>query len=223
MDARITGPVEQVAGRKLRKRIVETCLDEIVEVKRSHPNLELLVITDDCTTADIQRFKRFLVCVVEMDLGWDLSIDNVRANLIDEELIDLFVAAGGSSPLFSPPPTCPGGSRYCEGLRGGEECGLSVPATRLADELTNLGHDRVQWFKADSQGTDLRIFMMLPELIRAGEIAVRAHDHPASTSVSTRQSSVPRGSAASPPVSFRPQTALSHRETHHNQRNKMGC
>ncbi len=104
MDARITGSVEQVAGRKLRKRIVETCLDEIVEVKRSHPNLELLVITDDCTTADIQRFKRFLVCVVEMDLGWDLSIDNVRANLIDEELIDLFVAAGGSSPLFSPPP-----------------------------------------------------------------------------------------------------------------------
>ena len=89
--------VEQVAGRKLRKRNIETCLDEIKEAKRSHPNLELLVITDDCPTADIQRFKMFLRRVVELDLGWDLWIDNVRANLIDEELIDLFVAAGGSS------------------------------------------------------------------------------------------------------------------------------
>jgi len=89
--------VEQVAGRKLRKRSIETCLDEIVKVKRSHPNLELLVITDDCPTADIQRFKRFLVGVAELDLGWDLWVDNVRANLLDEELIDLFVAPGGSS------------------------------------------------------------------------------------------------------------------------------
>ena len=123
--------VEQVAGRKLRKRSIETCLDEIVEAKRSHPKIGLLVITDDCPTADIQRFKRFLRRVAELGLGWDLWIDNVRANLIDEELIDLFVAAGGSSLCLG---TESGNQRVFGLINKGERLEEIIEAAELIKE-----------------------------------------------------------------------------------------
>jgi FkbM family methyltransferase len=37
----------------------------------------------------------------------------------------------------------------------------------LSSALTELGIDRVDWFKTDSQGTDLRLFQSLPEEIRS--------------------------------------------------------
>lgn len=47
-----------------------------------------------------------------------------------------------------------------------------APATTLGDAIASLGIDRIDWFKADTQGTDLRIFMSLSETMREGVLAV---------------------------------------------------
>lgn len=48
----------------------------------------------------------------------------------------------------------------------------SAPATSLAAVLAELGLERVDWFKTDSQGTDLRLFRSLPASVRAGVLAL---------------------------------------------------
>jgi hypothetical protein len=40
---------------------------------------------------------------------------------------------------------------------------VALPAVSLPDVLQELGISRVDWFKADTQGTDLRLFASLPE------------------------------------------------------------
>ncbi len=47
-----------------------------------------------------------------------------------------------------------------------------APATSLGSALAQLGLSRVHWFKADTQGTDLRLFESLPKGIRDGVLAV---------------------------------------------------
>lgn len=49
---------------------------------------------------------------------------------------------------------------------------VEVPATTLGVALQELDLRRVHWFKADTQGTDLRLFRSLPESIRQGVLAV---------------------------------------------------
>lgn len=49
---------------------------------------------------------------------------------------------------------------------------VSVPATTLAGILEQLSLPRVDWFKTDSQGTDLRLFQSLPDHIRSQVLAV---------------------------------------------------
>ncbi|HRJ40478.1 MAG: hypothetical protein KJZ86_02615 [Caldilineaceae bacterium] len=49
---------------------------------------------------------------------------------------------------------------------------VTAPATTLAAALGELGLDRVDWFKTDSQGTDLRLFRSLPDSIRNGVLAL---------------------------------------------------
>ncbi len=48
----------------------------------------------------------------------------------------------------------------------------TAPATTLSATLNDLGLERVDWFKTDSQGTDLRLFRSLPGSIRAGVLAL---------------------------------------------------
>lgn len=48
----------------------------------------------------------------------------------------------------------------------------SAPAISLAAALAELGLERVDWFKADSQGTDLRLFRSLPPAVRDGVLAL---------------------------------------------------
>jgi radical SAM superfamily enzyme YgiQ (UPF0313 family) len=73
------------------------CLKQIKEAKERYPQLETLDITDDCPTFDISRFKTFLKMLSSMNTGCELVIDNVRANLLDEEMIQLYIAAGGKN------------------------------------------------------------------------------------------------------------------------------
>ncbi len=89
--------VNIVAGRQVRARNIVTCIEQITEVKRRYPSIRTVVITDDCPTFDKTRFKRFLRLFGERNLGVDLGIDNVRANLIDEEMIQLYLSAGGKN------------------------------------------------------------------------------------------------------------------------------
>ncbi len=49
---------------------------------------------------------------------------------------------------------------------------VEVPACSLMDALTSLEIDRIDWFKADTQGTDLRIFQSLSEEMRRAVMAV---------------------------------------------------
>lgn len=49
---------------------------------------------------------------------------------------------------------------------------LSLPATSLTSALKQINVDYVDWFKADTQGIDLRLFDSLPRHIRDAVIAV---------------------------------------------------
>ena len=88
--------VELIAGgRKVRARNLDLCIDQIAEAKRKYPNIQTVYITDDCPNFDRERFKNFLVKFAERKIGCNLHIDNVRADLIDEEMLQLYVEAGG--------------------------------------------------------------------------------------------------------------------------------
>ncbi len=89
--------VHIIAGKRIRARDLETCLNEIIEAKRSYPNIALINITDDCPTFDRCRFKRFLRMFSQADTGCRFAVDNMRADLIDQEMIDLYKAAGGDT------------------------------------------------------------------------------------------------------------------------------
>lgn len=47
-----------------------------------------------------------------------------------------------------------------------------VPASLLNAQLNRLELERIDWFKTDSQGTDLRLFQSLTETLRNGVLAV---------------------------------------------------
>jgi hypothetical protein len=47
-----------------------------------------------------------------------------------------------------------------------------VPAATLASVLTELSLDQIDWLKTDSQGTDLRLFLSIPDELRSGVLAV---------------------------------------------------
>ncbi len=84
-----------VAGRRVRTRNLELCLNQIIEAKRRHPNIKVITITDDCPMVDKEHFKQFLLMFRQANTGCKLMIDNIRANLIDEEIIKLYAKAGG--------------------------------------------------------------------------------------------------------------------------------
>jgi len=89
--------IKYIAGRKMRARNLETCLSQIVEAKRSHPSIKIITITDDCPNFNKERFKQFLRMFIKAKIGCNLSVDHMRANLLDEEMIQLYKAAGGKS------------------------------------------------------------------------------------------------------------------------------
>lgn len=87
--------IEQVAGHRVRARDVEVCVAQIDAAVRRYPSITSVAITDDCPNFDKARFKRFLKLFAEKIRGKDLTIDNVRADLLDEEMLKLYLKAGG--------------------------------------------------------------------------------------------------------------------------------
>lgn len=89
--------VKMVAGRKVRFRELSLCVRQIIEAKKKYPNIRTITITDDVPTINKKRFKDFLRMLRDADLRCELMVDNVRADLIDEEMIELYVSAGGQN------------------------------------------------------------------------------------------------------------------------------
>lgn len=99
--------IRSIGGRRVRTRDLGTCLSQIIQAKRQHTNIEAVAITDDCPTFDKERFKEFLRMYREANTGCRLSIDNMRANLIDEEMIQLYKLAGGQNICLGVESGCP--------------------------------------------------------------------------------------------------------------------
>ncbi|MCX9014280.1 MAG: radical SAM protein [Candidatus Methanoperedens sp.] len=89
--------IELIAGKKVRARNLELCIEQIVTAKKHYPNINNITITDDCPTFNMKRFKQFLTMFAKTNIDTTLSIDNVRADLIDEEILQLYVKAGGQN------------------------------------------------------------------------------------------------------------------------------
>jgi SAM-dependent methyltransferase len=81
--------VHKLSGRWMRYRDIDRCIQDIKQAKRDLPYLRELRIVDDCPMAHVGRFKRFLHQYIQEDLGLDMFIDNVRADQIDEEMVEL--------------------------------------------------------------------------------------------------------------------------------------
>lgn len=84
--------VHQIATRQIRYRDVEVCLGEIDANLRALPQAHTVRIVDDCPTLDRARFKRFLTEYRRRGLPARISVDNMRADTVDEELVALLKA-----------------------------------------------------------------------------------------------------------------------------------
>ena len=89
--------VKMVAGKRVRLRDLSLCVRQIIEAKKRYPNIRTISITDDVPTINKNRFKEFLKMLKNANLDCELTVDNVRADLIDEEMIGLYVSAGGQN------------------------------------------------------------------------------------------------------------------------------
>ena len=86
--------VRFLSTRKIRTRGLEAALDEIAGAVRTRPRLREIRIVDDCPTYDLERFKEFLRLYQDRRFGLPLHIDNLRADRLDEEMLDLLKAIG---------------------------------------------------------------------------------------------------------------------------------
>jgi hypothetical protein len=78
-----------ISGRKIRYRDISVCLDEIRRNLGVLRNVFAIRIVDDCPTLDGARFKRFLKLYIEQGFPARIGVDNMRADAVDEEILDL--------------------------------------------------------------------------------------------------------------------------------------
>ncbi len=81
--------VKKIASRRIRYRDLDVCLAEIRASLVALPKAHTIRIVDDCPTLDRPRFKDFLRRYIASGMPARLSIDNMRADCVDEELLDL--------------------------------------------------------------------------------------------------------------------------------------
>jgi anaerobic magnesium-protoporphyrin IX monomethyl ester cyclase len=81
-------------GRRFRARSPESVLDEIEMLKREYGVRELEIV-DDCFNIDLKRAKAIAKGIIDRKLDLFLTFPNgLRADLMDDELIDLLKEAG---------------------------------------------------------------------------------------------------------------------------------
>src|SRR5271157_2182215 len=81
--------VREISSRKIRYRNIGKCLDEIEKSLDTFASVTTIRIVDDCPTLDRERFKSFLSQFISRKVRARISIDNLRADTVDEELLDL--------------------------------------------------------------------------------------------------------------------------------------
>ncbi|MCX6565181.1 MAG: radical SAM protein [Candidatus Aminicenantes bacterium] len=86
--------VKFLSTRTVRYRDLRLCLDEISQAARTRANLREIRIVDDCPTYDLDRFKEFLRRYRDRKIGLPLHIDNLRADRIDGDMLDLLKSIG---------------------------------------------------------------------------------------------------------------------------------
>ncbi|MGQ9731000.1 MAG: B12-binding domain-containing radical SAM protein [Candidatus Zipacnadales bacterium] len=88
-------PVAQITSRQWRPRDPEDCVAEIAAARKLFPALRSLKVTDDCPTCVPEHFKTFLKLLAALEQPpMPLIVDNVRADRVDEEFLELVKAAG---------------------------------------------------------------------------------------------------------------------------------
>jgi radical SAM superfamily enzyme YgiQ (UPF0313 family) len=89
--------VHTVTSRRWRPRELDAVLAELDRAVRTFPKLKTVEVHDDCPTTDTKRFKAFLRGLVERRFPFKLQVANIRADTVDEEMVDLLVAAGSKA------------------------------------------------------------------------------------------------------------------------------
>jgi len=120
--------VRFLSTRKIRTRGLEAALDEIAGAVRSRPGLQEIRIVDDCPTYDLERFKNFLRLYRDRRFGLPLHIDNLRADRLDEEMLDLLKAIGVDHVCIGVES---GNQAVFEAIHKGETLDEIVEAARL--------------------------------------------------------------------------------------------
>ena len=90
-------PVHYILSRRWRPRPLDAVLEEVRVLQRTLPQVRRVEVHDDCPTADVARFKRFLRQFIEIAPDIALHVANMRADTVDEELLALMKAAGCGS------------------------------------------------------------------------------------------------------------------------------
>jgi radical SAM superfamily enzyme YgiQ (UPF0313 family) len=120
--------VKYLSTRTVRYRDLADCLDEIAAAVRRRRTLREIRIVDDCPTFDLDRFKAFLREYEKQAIGLPLHIDNLRADRIDEEMLDLLKKIGVDHICIGVET---GNPRVFEAIHKGETLDEIVRAARL--------------------------------------------------------------------------------------------
>jgi radical SAM superfamily enzyme YgiQ (UPF0313 family) len=89
--------IHRIASKQWRPRPLDACFRELDEARARLPRLERVEIHDDCPTANRERFKEFLRAFLARGYGLALEVANVRADTVDDELVQLLKRAGSDA------------------------------------------------------------------------------------------------------------------------------
>lgn len=81
-------------SKKWRAREVAACIEELSTMSHKLPNVQEVIIWDDNFSLDLKRGKQLLEAYLESGLAYPPRAANIRADRVDEELVQLFKAAG---------------------------------------------------------------------------------------------------------------------------------
>ncbi|OGQ93771.1 MAG: hypothetical protein A2284_05720 [Deltaproteobacteria bacterium RIFOXYA12_FULL_61_11] len=91
----------QLFGRKVRRRSAGHLLAELTSLRQEH-GIEDIVLLDDAFNLDLGEAKHVLATVAKAKLGLRLYFPNgLRGDRVDEELLDLLVAAGTVEVVYA--------------------------------------------------------------------------------------------------------------------------
>lgn len=94
-------PVHLLLGRNWRARPLDAVARELQQARQTFPQATRIEVHDDCPTGDVGRFKSFLRDFPRIAPGTMLHVANMRADTVDQEMIDLLKAAGTQSACIA--------------------------------------------------------------------------------------------------------------------------